>query len=443
MNLSNTQINKIGFKIRQNDCKPKNDTIIELQNYRTSYRESLSEIFNLLLLIKNKNNYKDAILTYRIKRFESIIGKLKRYGKMKLSRMWDIGGCRIILNDVKDVYTFRDEIEKVLNIRKVYDYIKEPQKEGYQSLHLFIDSPVDNKVIELQLRCKKQHNWATLVEISDLIYDSGLKEFNKDKSLLRFHFLLSKKETNIKEKKEIALIIKKYKYSEKLNSIFNRNYLDVRLQWLLIENEYKHRYFLIETKKNEIPIIEAFSDFKEAEKEYFNKFKENDNANVVLTYLLRPKFEQISMAYSNYILTMHSFLNNFYEIFEILIVESIKEKKYIDYLKFLSQYQEISIRKYANFTNESNLTNLLKQNKFSQLDKKIVRKITKKIKIKNKEWESSIRDEIKKSNNSLKRLSILINKNSPKSKIRRYIFKRITDYTVSKYTKKYKELLKV
>ena len=87
-----------------------------------------------------------------------------------------------------------------------------------------------------------------------------------------------------------------------------------------------------ETSKNNVPIIEAFDNFKDAEIGYFNKFKSNDNANVVLTYLLKPTFEQISIAYSNYMLTMHSCIDDFTIIFESLIVESLKSHKYLDFL---------------------------------------------------------------------------------------------------------------
>lgn len=362
---------------------------------------------------------------------------------MNLSRMWDIGGCRVILNSVEEVYLFSEEIKKHLDIRKDdYDYIKNPQPDGYKSYHLFVNSPIDNKVIEIQLRCQDQHNWATLVEISDLVYDSKLKEYGKDKRLLRFHYLLSKNNLSINENKEIANTIKEYNYIEKLNSIFNRNYLSVRLQWLLIENEYRHTFFLIETQKNSIPNIEAFDDFKKAESEYFKKFNENDNANVVLTYLLKPRYEQISVAYSNYMLTMHACLNDFTSIFENLIIDSLKEKNYYDYLKYLSQFQEISIRKYANFTKESNLSKNIKDKMFNKMDVRLARKMTKKISIKNKEWEKSIKEEIKLSSKKLKQFAFLIEKNKPNNKLSSTIFRQITNYTTRKYTRKYRKLLK-
>lgn len=78
--FSNTKINKIGEKIRTDNFVPKNSTLSELQDFRTSHKDSLSAIFQILLKIKKSIN-KESIITYRIKRFESILGKLKRYKK--------------------------------------------------------------------------------------------------------------------------------------------------------------------------------------------------------------------------------------------------------------------------------------------------------------------------------------------------------------------------
>ncbi len=68
-----------------------------LQSLRTSYKTPLSKIFEILqdsILQVNKN----AIITYRIKRIDSIISKLIRLEKTQLPRIEDIAGCRCILS---------------------------------------------------------------------------------------------------------------------------------------------------------------------------------------------------------------------------------------------------------------------------------------------------------------------------------------------------------
>lgn len=439
--FSNNGINKLGAKIRTEYGNLKPETLQTLQDYRTSHKDSLSSIFNILLAIR-KEVSKSSIVTYRIKRFESIIGKLIRYEKMNLSRMWDIGGCRVIFNSDKEVYKFKAEVSKQLTIRKEYDYLAEPQKDGYKSLHLFVESPIDNKVIEIQIRNQQDHNWATLVEISDLLFESKLKEYGKDKKLLRFHLLLSKENLTILEKKEIAKTIKEYKYLDKLNSVFTRNYLNVRLQWLLIENEYRHKFFLIETSKNNVPIIEAFDNFADAELGYFKKFKDNNNANVVLTYLLKPTFDQISIAYSNYMLTMHSCLDDFTIIFESLIVESLKANRYFDFLKYFGQYQDISISKYANLYKETKYTEKINQKLLATLDKRKRNKIDKKIRKKEKEWKLQINNNLKASNSKFKEFRDTFQQNYPRGKTQGFIIKQIVRYSSVKYGRKYERLLK-
>jgi len=440
--FSNTEIDKLGKKIRLESKGQKIETLNKLQEFRTSHKNALSDIFHILLKIKNTVD-KKSIVTYRIKRFESIIGKLKRYEKMKLSRMWDIGGCRVIFENNQDVYDFKTKISSVLKIRKEYDYIKNPQKNGYKSLHLFVESPIenDNRVIEIQLRNQENHNWATLVEISDLLFDSELKEFSKDKTLLRFHMLLAKENLKIKEKKEIAKIIKKYKYIDKLNSVFVKNYLNVRLQWLFIENEYRHKFFLIETSKENIPIIEAFDNFKDAETNYFNKFKVNSDANVVLTYILKPTFEQISVAYSNYMLTMHSCIDDFSDLFESLVVNSLKANKNIDFIKYFGQFQDLSLNKHLNLIKEATYSENVNKNYLSKLDLRLSRKLEKKIRKKEKEWKDQIKTKLKIADLKIRNFHKLYRENQPKSKFQRFIIKRITKYSVKKYNKKFNKIL--
>lgn len=54
---------------------------------------------------------------------------------MKLSRMWDIAGCRFILstNRINDIYKLKSLIEKEFCECKVNDYIGQPKEDGYQS----------------------------------------------------------------------------------------------------------------------------------------------------------------------------------------------------------------------------------------------------------------------------------------------------------------------
>ena len=47
---------------------------------------------------------------------------------------------------------------------------------GYRSIHLNVRLKGDKRVVEIQLRALEHHNWATLVEITDLLFRTKLKE---------------------------------------------------------------------------------------------------------------------------------------------------------------------------------------------------------------------------------------------------------------------------
>lgn len=120
------------------------------------------------------------VVAQRLKRTPSIVGKLKRFPTMQLDRMQDIGGLRIILPKVDDVYRLYDEIIKSKALSHQLelppkDYIKEPKSDGYKSLHQVIRYQNENHPelqglrVEIQLRTKLQHSWATAVETLGVI----------------------------------------------------------------------------------------------------------------------------------------------------------------------------------------------------------------------------------------------------------------------------------
>lgn len=429
--MTKGSIDRLGDQIRAEYDPLSDQTLLLLQNYRISHKDTLARVFNILCNINRKMG-KQNIVTYRIKRFESIIGKLYRFPKMQFSRMWDIGGCRCIVKNNEEVYKLKSLIEQNehLEIRKIYDYIKEPQSEGYKSLHLFISLKGDNKVIELQIRNKEDHNWATLVEITDLLFDAKLKEYGKNKDLLRFHFLLSKRhELTIDEKKEISKTIKKYKYFEKLSDVFTRNYIQIRKQWLDIESKHNHNYFLIETKKDEIPKISSYKKFDEAEENYFKIYKNNQTANVVLTHLPKPNYEQISIAYSNYILTFHSFFDDCYEIFESLIEKTLINKRFFDFIKYFNLYNEIVYNHIKNLMSEVDELLKISEKKSNGKNKP---KLTKK----ERDWVIDINKQIKKRQEKHKRIQVSLRLNMPKSTLIKFIFNLLVKSISKKYNKK-------
>jgi hypothetical protein len=116
--------------------------------------------------------------------------------------MQDIGGVRAILNSVKDVYRlagqFRNSRFLEHELVNEKDYIDSPRSEdGYRSLHLMYRyknrrAPAYNGLrLELQIRTKLQHTWATAVETMGTFLGQALKSRQGDQEWLDFFALAS------------------------------------------------------------------------------------------------------------------------------------------------------------------------------------------------------------------------------------------------------------
>lgn len=102
------------------------------------------------------------IVAQRLKKFPTIIDKLRREPAMKLSRMGDIGGVRAVLPDQKAAYKVAGRLRRNWTITKFRDYVAEPKDDGYRALHLINRN--HGRMIEVQLRTPNQDLWANTVE---------------------------------------------------------------------------------------------------------------------------------------------------------------------------------------------------------------------------------------------------------------------------------------
>ena len=111
----------------------------------------------------------------RVKSAQSIVAKLARKGMpftiaSAKENINDIAGVRVVCSYIDDVYRVSEifERQKDVEILKKQDYIKEPNYNGYRSLHLDIRIPVylsdrtEYVVAEIQLRTIAMDFWASL-----------------------------------------------------------------------------------------------------------------------------------------------------------------------------------------------------------------------------------------------------------------------------------------
>lgn len=150
--------------------------------------------------------YKDAIVAQRLKRLPTIIDKLKRHPQMKLATMQDVGGVRAIVNSVGQVRNLQAQYEDTKRfthtLLRVNDYITTPKPDGYRGVHLIYKynntltrygsaTAYNGLLIELQLRTKMQHEWATAVETAGLLRGQSYKTQKGSKNWLEFFKLVS------------------------------------------------------------------------------------------------------------------------------------------------------------------------------------------------------------------------------------------------------------
>ena len=341
--VSNTRINKIGENIAARGGEITPEELEQLQEFRTSFSKPLVNIFNKTRELADKVN-QSSILAFRLKRIDTIINKLSREKEMDLSRMGDIGGIRCIFYNEAEVYKAKALIENTFESGgKTRDYINEIKRDiGYKSIHMYVKDPISQKRIEIQLRTRNHHNWATLIEITDLLYDLRLKElgFESNEKFGKFHALMSSdKELSKVEAELVYDVLDKYNFISVLSKTFRKNNAEVKKRWS--SEEKNNSFFLIEASKKDIPTLKSFKTFEEAENAYFEKYKENSSAEIVLTSIKKPNFKQISVAYANYILSYHTFTSDIRPIIQELAKEALENKKIFKFKKIFKTYEDL------------------------------------------------------------------------------------------------------
>lgn len=179
--LSKSQIDKAGRAMSQ--ITEVTIESLELEDvfdqYRASHLEPLSSL--TLELQKWLHDYGHRYyIAQRLKRKPQIIRKLNRLS-VRLTQLQDIGGCRIIVDENKDVDVIIDFIKSMIassnriSLKKITDYRNIGRDEtGYRSAHLIVE--VNNRTLELQIRSRIQHYWAESIERTSIIYGFHLKE---------------------------------------------------------------------------------------------------------------------------------------------------------------------------------------------------------------------------------------------------------------------------
>ena len=155
-------------------------TFSEIKMLMTYYECAILEVKTKLDVLNKEfqaNQLRNPIETIktRIKSPASIMEKLERKG-FELSiqsikdNLDDVAGIRVICSFVDDIYKVADMLtnQDDIKILSKKDYIKNPKKNGYRSLHLVVEIPIflsnEKKPmrVEVQIRTIAMDFWASL-----------------------------------------------------------------------------------------------------------------------------------------------------------------------------------------------------------------------------------------------------------------------------------------
>lgn len=338
--MTKSQINKLGKSLKKEikgDNKPSTQLLEDLQLYRTSFKDDLSSVFEKITDIA-KNARKDSIISFRIKRIESILSKIKRQPTMSLGNMGDIAGCRILVYNEDSLSKVIKSLHLNFKVKSFNNYLTKTKNDGYSGYHLYIESPInETKLIEIQVRTVSSHKWASMVEIIDIIYNFKIKEGQIQPDFEKFLFLLSDKNNlTIDQKQELIRLDDKHNIHSSLNEVFIKNHVKIRKDWLDISPN-KNPFFIIEVDENKTSNIASFASYEVAEKQYFEKFKVNTNSNFVLTHIEKPNFKRLCIAYASYVLTKHEYLND-WNNFTSDILDHLITQENFEEIKYFKEY---------------------------------------------------------------------------------------------------------
>jgi len=176
-----------------------------INNWRSAHGYPLQAL-KMTLRTRARKVDASAIVSQRLKRLPSIDTKLRRNRNMALSQMQDLGGARAVLRSVNDVGSLVKVYEVAAGknptdraeLVKTYDYISKPKPDGYRGVHLILKyrSGVPHKQewnglrIEIQVRSRRQHAWATAVETVDTLLSQSLKTGGGAETWRRFFALM-------------------------------------------------------------------------------------------------------------------------------------------------------------------------------------------------------------------------------------------------------------
>jgi len=200
-NFSKKQVSKAGsVLISHTATKDEYEAAFDLLNHWRACHAYPINTFQATLRYRLKRLGINALVAQRLKRTPSILKKLERNPGMQMARMQDIGGLRAVVNNIAEVNKIHKLYSETNLTHTKYsedNYIKTPKSSGYRYLHLIYkyqnpsNPAYDGLCVELQIRTKLQHAWATAVETIGTFLDQSLKSSEGPQEWLDYFKIVS------------------------------------------------------------------------------------------------------------------------------------------------------------------------------------------------------------------------------------------------------------
>ena len=356
LDYSNKEITRAGYTLVDPNAteEEQQQSIKVIENWRVAHAFPMNTF--AINLRRHVSDIPGAIVAQRLKRFDTIRGKMARFPDMKLHRMQDIGGCRVIVPTVNDVYKVKERLEKSRirhEAKTPKDYIKDPNpKTGYRGVHLIYKYKSDKNTdynglsVEIQIRTKLQHMWATAVETVGLFTDNGLKFNQGSQDWINYFCLVSElfaieegTHSKTNDARYVLELVKRIiNLDAKINAIKKMNIIRLVAQRLGYKGRMKgNGYYLLvldlDKRKVSVTEFEGIQKGLDEATAAYNQIEQNKGTRRIDAVLVSAQsYDSMAKAYPNYFADIKEFVETLIALLEKnveRIASSSKEKEVV------------------------------------------------------------------------------------------------------------------
>ncbi len=161
LTFGRSRVDKAGRAMRKDTAREED---FEVANaFRRSHSQPLLSVRMSVSSFTTTVGIDGFELSQRLKRIDRIQNKLRRES-VRLTQLQDIAGVRIVVPTLTAQARLKDRAKEQLGsqIDKVDDYVAGPKTSGYRAIHIVVKR--SNRLVEIQIRTLRQHEWADTME---------------------------------------------------------------------------------------------------------------------------------------------------------------------------------------------------------------------------------------------------------------------------------------